>query len=69
MKKIDTFYIYNETDGVLLRPDKYSEKEAREIIERSKKGWSRQGFYSSNHGRIPVDQVVINLVTKMPWEK
>ena len=60
MKK--TYYDVYSPDGFsITRGDFFkSKKEAGEALDQWVKGYERQGHYSSNHGRIPLEQLALH---------
>ena len=58
---IDEFIVFNDTDGVPTPPYVLSFDEAIEFITAFPKRFEAQGYYSSNNGRIPANEVTLEI--------
>ena len=51
-------YNYLSPDGITISPDYFdTPEEAHAYYETWKKRYEKQGYYSSNQGRIPLDEI------------
>jgi hypothetical protein len=58
---IDEFIVFNDTDGIPAFPEVLSFDKAIEFITAFPKRFEAQGYYSSNNGRIPANEVELQI--------
>ena len=58
---IDEFLVFNDTDGFHASPESFTFDEAIEFVRDFPKRFEAQGYYSSNNGRIPANEVALEI--------
>ena len=58
---IDEFIVFNDTDGFNASPESFTFDEAIKFVTEFPKRFEAQGYYSSNSGRIPANEVALEI--------